>query len=368
MNYAQIYFRKKRRLLEKITNFKVLLSALISASILIALIFIFAWSRSKISDSVVQLTDFTPEQLDAKPHVEVSLYINSFSKFEVVENDFIVNITLWFLFEKDAVKESLIEKFSFENFTIVEKSPAIIETTKDGKTLMSYDVRLAGKGNFDYRYYPFDFHRLNLILVYKDYIAEQPIYTTQLKNLHINQGVYTKDWVGTKADARYGTAIQKIDYEGDVKNISYEKMVFSVNLERKSLKPLLVTFLPLFLIFFIGLLSLTFDVLTQFTVILSLSLGSTTALIFYLDSLQKVSPVTDTFTFVDIIYIFLLFIIISTFIFQVIAMNFLSNRQKMTTIPELINETALTINIIRSLLFIFFLLLMLIIVVGTLLF
>lgn len=368
MNFAQIYFRKKRRQLQLISDFRVLFGLLFLVSFIIATIFLIAWSRSRVRDPKVPVNPFTQQELAGiKNTIETGLVVNNFYKFDMLENSFIMNGTLWFLCNNTEKNIKSVDLFSFENATILKKSEPYRDLFADDKILIRYDIEVQFNGVFDFNYYPFDYHRINLILVNKELAIGDTIYVSYKENLILKPDAFTKDWHIYSLAVEYGTASIDVTLNRNNKKVPYERVVFSLEFQRKSLKQVFLLFLPLFLIFFIGLLSLTFDLLTQFPIILSLCLGSTTALIFFLDLLRKTSPGTDTFTLIDMIYIFLLFIIIITFILQIVAVNYLYQKQKQTKLEEVISNTVITLNIIRSLFFIFFLILMLVIVTWLLL-
>lgn len=368
MNFAQIYFRKKRRQLELISDFRVLFGLLFFVSLVISSIFLIAWSRSRVRDPKISVRPLTQQELSAvKTTIETGFIVNNFFKFDVLENSFIVDGTIWFLCENTEKNIAGVDQFSFEDATILKKSEAHKDIFADNKILIRYDIEVQCNGVFDFNYYPFDYHRLNFVLVNKELDFGDTLYVAFKDSLILKPDAFTKDWVINGKSVEYGLASIDITINKQVKKVPYERVVFSLEFQRKSLKQIFLLFLPLFLIFYIGLLSLTFDLLTQFPIILSLCLGSTTALIFFLDLLRKSSPGTDTFTLVDMIYIFLLFIIIITFIVQIVAVNYLYQKQRLTKLEEVIANTVITLNIIRSLFFIFFLFLMLIIVAWLLL-
>lgn len=369
MNYAQIYFKKKQAFFERLTDLRVLFGALIGVSIIIAIIFIIALYRTKIDDPIVSIIPIEPTVLENNNHiVEVNLFVNTFSEFEIIQNNFNMDATIWFSYDENSVSATTIEEFQFENAKIINKSLLQSEKLPNGKTLVSYNVQLSFKGNFNYHYYPFNRHRLNIVLINPSTDIQKLVYVTTDKNFNVSDKAFTKDWKKTSTQTRYGLAERRLMLDNKQTTISYERVIFSINFDRNSLKTLFLIFLPLFLIFFIGLLSLTFDVLTQFTIILSLNLGSTTALLFFAEILNKSSPVTNIITLADSIYFLLLTIVITTLTLQIGMMHYLYKRQSLTQLKEVIDEAALSVNIIRGLCFIFFLFVMLAIVIWLILF
>ncbi|MBY0110040.1 MAG: hypothetical protein K2X90_02950 [Candidatus Babeliaceae bacterium] len=368
MNFAQIYFRKKRRQLESISDFKVLFGLMFAVTFLICVIFLMAWVRSSVRDPKINMTVLTEKDFNAaKNTIETGLIISNFYSFDVLENNFLMNGTIWFLCNNSEQNLKNIDFFSFEDATIVKKSEQYKDFLPNNKILIRYDIEVQLNGNFNFNYYPFDYHRINFVLVNKSLDFNDTLYISYPQNFIIKPNTFTRDWVINNHFVENGKDDINIMINQQSKKLTYERVVFSLEFQRKSLKQLFLLFLPLFLIFYIGLLSLIFDLMTQFPIILSLCLGSTTALIFFLDLLKKNSPNTGTFSLVDMIYIFLLFIIIVTFIVQIIAANYLYQMQRKTKLEEVISNTVITLNIIRSLFFIFFIILMLVIVAWLLL-
>lgn len=54
--------------------------------------------------------------------VRAGLYIKNFPKLDFNKNEFVVDAMLWFEFQKDQLRLSTLEKFSFDNGKILEKS------------------------------------------------------------------------------------------------------------------------------------------------------------------------------------------------------------------------------------------------------
>lgn len=366
---AQIYFRKRRRMLERITDFRILFGVLTLVYCLMVVVFSIALGRTQIIDPKITLTPFPAEYVpDPQKTVGVSFSINNFTKFEIIKNEFISNVTVCFTYDKSFINPDLIDKFTIENAVVINKSTPSHDTAPNGKAITCYDMQLKSTNIFDYRYFPFDRHRINFIIINKGVAPNQFIYVTNDQSLFVQTQTFTQDWTHYGQSTAYGLDTFDVNVMGKTSQIAYERVVFSIDVERAIPKAAFIIFLPLFLIFFIGLLSLTFDVLTQFGTILTLSLGSTTALIFYSNQLRGLLPATGTFTSVEMVYVLVLAIILLTLTLQIIMLQYLHKKQSTTQIKEVLDYTAMSLNIIRSLFFLFFPIIMLVMVSLVLLF
>lgn len=344
--YAEIYFKKKIQKLAFITNFKILFSTLFIVYFLIGIIFAIALHKTEIVDPPILVTPLAPNAIqNAHNVVEVSLHINNFTAFEVKENEFISNITLYFSYNKNFEHKEYIDTFTIENATIIDKSTAQHEIQANERVITKYNLNVKSNNIFNFRYFPFDRHNVNFIITNKKAGPDKIIYTTKNVDFEINEPIFTKNWTIYNQSVDYGINQQSIK--------SYSsRAVFSLAIKRSSYKEPLIIFLPLFLIFFIGLLSLTFNVIKQFSTILTLSIGSTSALIFYSRELRLTLPTTGSFTSVEMVYLLTIIIILITLTVQVIMLQHLHKKQSITQIQEILDRTGSNFNTIRGLLFV----------------
>ena len=124
--------------------------------------------------------------------------------------------------------------------------------------------------------------------------------------------------------AGYSTALLQSD---DMKTyLDYPKVVFAISAQRNGLQGILLIFLPLFLISFITLFTLSFDPETDSRSMLSLATSGLASLIGYRFIIQGISPDVGYFMLSD--QIFILFL---TFVFAIFPFTLLlSRRGKLT--------------------------------------
>lgn len=361
MGLVSLYFRKQRRFLERITDIRLLYVLLLLSALMIVGMFIICYYRVVIVNEKPHITPLTAGQLEEAQAqnilVDCGLFIKNFTAFNINKNDFVLEGSIWFIFDPAKISKEIIDQFGFERGTILEKSSPLIET-RDGKQFARYDIKLKFETTLNYMFFPFDQHRIDIIVVNKATTPQNLIYQSSVDALEFASDIYLKDWKLTSKEVRLGLTGQHLSDESEVP-LTYERVIFSLHVAPASIKRLLLIFTPLFLIFFLGLFSLTFDVAANFGTILSMAVGSTTALFFYPGSIAGLSPTTDYFTVSDRVYLLLFIITIVTLGVQIYLLHFYQKIQRQTQLQEVLNYTAMSLNIIRSCFFIFCLVLML---------
>ena len=76
--------------------------------------------------------------------VRTGMYIKNFEVFDVSHDRFIVGAVVWFEFNTDEVMPETIEKFSFVNGKILDKSPGDVRV-QGTRMFIKYDVRIEVK-------------------------------------------------------------------------------------------------------------------------------------------------------------------------------------------------------------------------------
>jgi len=362
MSYIEIYFRKKREQLEFLTNIKNLFLILIGTLVVCVSLILWSLYRSRIQDEMVLVNPIPQETIElakkTKSIIKTGIYIKNFTNFDMMQGEFKWEALVWFSYDKSGpVTLDLIKDFAFEHATMDFKSePKVSEL--DGKEFVQYYVILTFKQRFNFSSFPLDAHRINLVLINNSLADTDALYISDSNDVMIAPDALIRDWNLSKIFATQGLVSVRVSDDNDPVEIDYQRVVFSLEFYKNSLRSLFLIFTPLFLIFFIGLFSLTFDVMKNFSTVLSLAVGSTSALFFYLGSLEKFSPKTDIFTIADKIFVLLLIITIITLGMQIYLLHYYQSIEQRTRIPELLAQYARTINIIRSAFFILFLIVM----------
>lgn len=307
--------RKKRKLYVP-PSFQIV-SVLITTVVLTLIIF-FASHAVKILDVYAPVSVLTPKKLaefgGMPAEVAVGLYVRDFPKFDMVHGEFIADVVVWFKFDPQLISLDRLSNFTFEKASILKRSEPVVRAV--GKDLVArYDMRIQLNVLFDYQGFPFDDHRLNLVLSHYFLSPSEVTFTTRRSQFVINPEITTMGWrhVDWRTSAGYA---QEILESRDVRqHLYYPRVAFSIDFERFGVRHIISIIIPLLLIYFISLFTFSLDPLASYASIVALSATAITALIAYRFVIETLSPSVGYFMVSD--SIFLLFLVATCVIFMV---------------------------------------------------
>lgn len=286
--------------------------------------------------------------------VNVGFHINNFWKFDVNNNDFVVDAVLWFSFNPGNVSMDVIDKFEIENAEIIKQTGPILRMVGD-KLFAYYYLRIQFKSLIDYRNFPLDDHRLFIIITNKT-IAKEFLYTADKESFSKQPFFhYLKDYKLIGYNARFGYQNLPLHFWDQRREVSYPAVVFSLDFKKSGFGDILVVFAPLFLMFFFGIMSLILDIVYE-TTIVSLSLGSLSALVLYRFILQGVSPAGAGFTTSDKSYFIVLVLSFFVFIAEIGLLGYAKNDSARNKRANMIRKVLLLVILITIVAFMYHLL------------
>jgi hypothetical protein len=271
-------------------------------------------------ESAPDLLPLTPAAMQAwqgdPSFVKVGISIISFPSFNLSEGSFIMDAILWFEYDPAHVSTETLGKFSFEKGEIMKKSAP--DSKKVGNLLLTqYEIRVKFSSNLDNAFFPVDQHTVFLSLL-NTFIFPSDIILESDKNIFIISAAMKLDeWRLVDVQVQHGYQELLLDKHDERKSVRHPKIVFSMDFNRIGTKKMFLIFLPLFFIFFIALLSLSFDPKSHKSEIFTLSFGSVSSLIAYRFIIQNLSPNVGYFMLSD--YIFMLLFIFIFIIFSIAA-------------------------------------------------
>lgn len=146
----------------------------------IVVFFAFALSQFRTTDVMpsVKLIDMELRKSSRSfaSVVRTGLFIKNFEIFDTDADKFVFGAVAWFEFNADEVMPETIDKFSLVNGKILDKSPGDIRV-RDNKMLVKYDFRAEVKSLLTYYRFPFDDHRISIVLT-NDYVTPSELYFT----------------------------------------------------------------------------------------------------------------------------------------------------------------------------------------------
>lgn len=252
--------------------------------------------------------------------VSVGLFVDDFSEFDVVKNKFSFAGIVWFEFDPSIASLEDIDRFSFEQGKVIEKSPPNIQLVNN-RLFVRYMIRVDFKTMLDYRLFPLDDHLVSVILINRFISPQQMVFNSGIKNFTLAEATNIGGWQIVDRSVRTGYSTAYLQSDNRQIDLNHPKVVFSMSVKRDGIQGILLIFLPLFLIAFITLFALSFDPEESSRSILSLATSGVASLIGYRFVIQSVSPDIGYFMLSDHIFILFLAFVFAIFAFTLLLIN-----------------------------------------------
>lgn len=237
--------------------------------------------------------------------VFVTLMIKDFPQFDVVKNQFTMDATIRFEFNASRVPLKIIEDFSFNRGTIISRSNAL--TKMVGTSMIaSYDILVRFSPGLDYRYFPFNNHRINLVLINNVVRTSELIYRVEESRMVMSANIFTQGWANIGIHGETGFIRAETSQLSDHTDIEHPAILFSFDYANTGFKNVFLIVLPMMMMFFLALFSISLSPETQSSLIVSLAVGAVSSLLVYRFVIQNLVPYVEYFTISDFIYLYFL--------------------------------------------------------------
>lgn len=297
-----------------LANFSIML--IVISGIVVSILMQQAIVRFSSRDSMPEIRSLVPdamEKLGANPGVvRVGLYIKDFTEFDMLKNSFEFSGILWFLFDPSIISLETLGKFSFEKGKIISLSAPSTRLVK-GKLLVRYDIRVNLKTNLSYSLFPFDDHTLSIAIDNNYVTPGEVIFESSYNEVVISPEIALTNWKMHAVRVYPGFSIAHLDKKEGANDVAHPRIIFAIDYGHAGIRQALTIILPLILVFFMALLSLALDPVTNFRSILTLSSGAVTALLAYRFVIENLSPKVGYFMVSD--YVFFLVLAASFIVF-----------------------------------------------------
>jgi hypothetical protein len=300
---------------EDIVRPRMQILAMVITSLFAVLFAYYSANELRIYEPWPQLLAVTPDKVKewgSEPvPIKVGLHIVDLPQFDLVSNVFRLDGIIWFEFDFDQISLETISKFTFEKGDIKKISKA--NTRLIGKKLFAeYKIKLEFTSNLSQQFFPIDDHRIFITLINTHVTPREAIFVESSEGFTLSQSIFTMGWTIMGHGMRTGYAEAVLDKHDKTKVVRYPKAIFYIDFSRSGVRQILLVLLPLFLMFFIGLFSFSFDPKTHASQILGLSSASVSSMIAYRFVIQSMSPKAGYFMLSDHIFtMFLMFAFIS---------------------------------------------------------
>lgn len=286
-------------------------------------IFYFPYITFRSQDTLPPVISLTPQQLfelggSAKP-IDVGLFITSFSKFDIVKGDFLVDLTIWFKFNPDFVSLDQISKFVFQRAEIKHKSMPIVKI-EGNDFVASYDMRVLFHVSLNYKDFPLDDHRLSFILDNNVIPASQAFFLSSKNNIVVSRDLHVEGWDLIDTAVEFGYFGHEEQVQEEQKTAYYSRAVFAFDFKETGVRYIISTFLPILMIFFMALFSFSIDPVESGSLgLVGMSGSSLAALIAFRFVMEAGSPITGYFMLSDYIFLFYIVLILLIFLIHILG-------------------------------------------------
>lgn len=304
------------------------------------------YKRFAGKEKQIALMPITPDQIIAwggiPTRVSVGMYISNFPELDFVNNSFTFDGIIWFEFDPALISLSTVGKFFFEKGEIIQQSEPYTQVIEN-KFFARYNIRVRFKTDLDYKYFPFDGHRIDIVLINRTIQPGEMIFRSYHSFFKLAPDIIPAGWLLYGTGVRTGWVQSVLDKYESHKIVSHPRAIFSIFIRRGGIRSILLILLPLFMIHFISLFCFAFDPRTQAVHIFGLASGGVTALLGYRFVIENMTPKVGYFVLSDQVFTLFLAASLIEFLFAVILIR---TGKLTSTLIILRGITYLAINII----------------------
>lgn len=249
--------------------------------------------------------------------VETGLFINQFINFNMVDNEFTFDGTVWFAFDPGAISMDILDKFSFLKGDILSKSPPDIKLI-DEKLNVKYTVRVKFRSTLNYRNFPLDDHQIYIVIINQTLTPSEVVFESSRRKLVVEANVSAAGWDLVDHSVQVGYFESQLDPDNPKQSVVYPAVMFILDYSRNSIRYALSIVLPLIMIFYLIL----FSVSLQLRSAISMTAGGITAILAYRFVIENLSPKTGVFMISDYLFFLFLAVTIAVFVINVAEAGF----------------------------------------------
>ena len=240
--------------------------------------------------------------------VHVGLQVTHISKFNVIDDRFIFEGKLWFLFDPEIISLDTIKQFSIEKGTITYQSTPELKML--GNLLfVEINIRIKTNSGLIHTAFPLDSHRIFIHLINTNTSPQELLFQADDTQFIIAPEVHVPEWKPARHSVATGYTQATLDTDDPSRMVCHPKVLFSIDFNRTGLRHVFIILLPLFLICAMAMMAIGSQEILGGEKALDIALASAASIIAYRFVIESMSPHASTFMVVD--YIFTFFLVIS---------------------------------------------------------
>lgn len=320
----------------KSTKFQLL--TMLAAACYITLFFVLEYKKDIRTEEVPKLLQVDEKIKNLATQVNVGIHINSFPEFSFSNNNFAIDATVWFKFAKATESLDTLNKFTIKNSkllgdgSLIYKSPPIIKVL-DKDVLVCYHIQAIFMADLKHNHFPLEDHKLSFIVQNKSVTAQELVFVTQPENITLSENILVSNWIPKKCSATAGYIKANLNSKEPSMNITYPCVAFSIDFDSAGARLPISLYFPLFILFFIMLISLTLGITDSNR--LGLVSAVVPALVLFRLVIDSVSPRVGYITHIDMIYYLVVFLSLLILFLQTYIVLVL---QKINNLPDQIKQ------------------------------
>lgn len=238
--------------------------------------------------------------------VVVGLHVAHFSDFDIAKNKFVMDGTIWFLFDPKTVSLDAIKKFDVFNGGLQHVSDAVVIDHNDSK-IAQFRIRTEFHTPLNYRMFPLDDHRVNFV-IFNRFLPDNVTLQSNNQDVTFSDSMFLPGWRIIGHEIR--TGIKELLLKRDNKKYSdrQQEAIISFKCERTDPSIMINILLTLLLMLFLAMLTFSSDEDSVLIVTVGI-----VALVGYRSVMQTMSPPqVSYFIYSDYMYLFALVSVIIT--------------------------------------------------------
>ncbi len=339
----------------KLTRFRI--SAILITITYFSILLFIQHKRFLCADKAPEIQQVDEKTKKLASTVHVGMHINGFPVFSFDRGEFTIDATVWFKFPAATQALSTLEGFTLYNSLIQESGTLLYKSTPIIKllgedVLACYHVQTTFKIRPNHKYFPIGDHTLHILLQNKRATAQELCFTTNAESLSSSENFIFENWFYRGKKAQAGYVKSELYPSNPSLEISYPAVLFSVDFENIGGKKVGSLYIPMLIIFLIGLLSLL--IMVGDSLQLSLITGAISSLALFRLVIDGASPNTGYAMHVDLIFytfMLLLLIILGFQIYVAITLNQIKKfatdvQEKIKDSLEKMNDVVLVSNLV----------------------
>jgi len=302
--------------------YQVVLLIIITVLLLLSLLYpIYTFYPRFVEPEIHHISSESIKALGKTPtKVLMGLSLIDFIDFNIRDNIFEARAIIWFEYDPSKVSVEQLGNFYLARGTVVEKKGPIISKFSENLSRAVYHVQLKYRTLMDYAWFPFDDHRVFLEIINPYLNSQEVILETTVDSWVLPEKLNLGGWQVVQHKTNSGVINVPLTTDVNSTDTLQEiKAYFSLGVTRRDFRLLLLILLPLLLIFYFGVFSLSLAGSSA----LSLSLSSVSGLIAYRYVIRMLEPSVSYFMLSD--YLFLMLLAESFVIFTVNLFTSLSH-------------------------------------------